>query len=92
MPVDRAALTALVRRIVEGAGTAGEQAAALEELLRTAPHPGASDLIFHSRPELAVDEIVAAILAYRPIVLPPPRPRDETEQDETEGSDGVAGA
>jgi len=68
--VDRERLIALVRDIVDCAGTEEEVDAWIDEFVNSVPHPQAGDLIFYN--ELSAEEVVDRALAYEPTRLPPP--------------------
>lgn len=44
---------------------------AIWTFMANVPDPEASDLIFHHKPKLTPEEIVAKALAYKPIIIPP---------------------
>ena len=58
-----------IERLQQATGTAAEQDADLNFLLEYSPDPHISDYIYHHRPELTAEEILAKANQYQPIKL-----------------------
>ncbi|MDA1876397.1 MULTISPECIES: bacteriocin immunity protein [Bacillus] len=65
----RGELIILVGKIVECEGTEEEIDEMLETVVRSAPHPEVSDLIYWNEKDLSPEQIVDIVLAYKPIQL-----------------------
>lgn len=68
-PIDRDALVALIRRIIDIDGSEDEINELVQQLNDLSPLPGASDLIFYDDRELSAEQVADAILAYQPVRL-----------------------
>jgi hypothetical protein len=60
---------ALIRELRDPTLRDEDVGARLDELAKMLGYPNVTDLIFHQRPELTDDEIVARALEYRPFAL-----------------------